>query len=695
MRKMRIVLTFLAVIVMLSASAQEIRYCGQTQATEALFAKYPHLRHENEQSQTDFQAAYEERLANRANRGGGDEEVYIIPVVFHIIHDNGEENISDEQVYSAVEILNRDFAMENEDIEDVVDAFSDLPQPINIEFRLAKRDPQGNCTKGINRVESALTYQGDQDMKDLIQWPTDMYMNVWVCADAGGAAGYTYLPANWLENSPQFDGIVLLHDYTGAIGTSNTFRSRTLTHECGHWLNLPHLWGGSNTPGVAANCDMDDGIPDTPETIGWTSCTLDGESCGSLDNVQNYMEYSYCSRMFTTDQKERMRQAAESNTAFRNDLWQQSNLEATGVLEESILCAAEFRADQQIVCQGTEIQFFDESFHGIQEWNWDFGTFTVSGTDEEVHKNPIVMFDEPGVYDVTLTVSDGIDSIEETKEAFITVLPMDALDAPFVEGFEAGIASETWFIENQHNNVTWELTDVAAATGDQCVRIRNRNNTIEYSRDYLTSSTMDLTGASFATITYKYAYCNRPDETDDRLRVNVSNNCGDSWVLREIHRGITDLPTADPQNAPFVPEGDEWATGEATVDNPDYMVPGFRVQFDFEGRFGNHVYLDDININVFTADNVTVLDLVSGIEMTLAPNPADAFASLSYNMPMDHDVTIVMHDSFGKLIDTMYNGPAQRGENKLNINTAELASGVYLIRMQVGNEFISQRLIVR
>ena len=98
MRKMRIVLTFLAVIVMLSASAQEIRYCGQTQATEALFAKYPHLRHENEQSQTDFQAAYEERLANRANRGGGDEEVYIIPVVFHIIHDNGEENISDEQV---------------------------------------------------------------------------------------------------------------------------------------------------------------------------------------------------------------------------------------------------------------------------------------------------------------------------------------------------------------------------------------------------------------------------------------------------------------------------------------------------------------------------------------------------------------------------------------------------------------------
>ena len=110
------------------------------------------------------------------------------------------------------------------------------------------------------------------------------------------------------------DGIVIQHNYTGSIGTSNAYRSRTLTHEVGHWLNLRHPWGNSNNPGLAENCDEDDLVDDTPNTMGWTSCVLEGTTCGSLDNVQNYMDYSYCGRMFTLGQKDRMRAAALSRS---------------------------------------------------------------------------------------------------------------------------------------------------------------------------------------------------------------------------------------------------------------------------------------------------------------------------------------------------------------------------------------------
>ena len=101
------------------------------------------------------------------------------------------------------------------------------------------------------------------EMKQLIRWPRNKYLNVWVCEDAAGAAGYTRYP-QWVQGAPEEDGIVIQHNYTGSIGTSNAYRSRTLTHEVGHWLNLRHPWGNSNNPGLAENCEQDDLVTTHP-----------------------------------------------------------------------------------------------------------------------------------------------------------------------------------------------------------------------------------------------------------------------------------------------------------------------------------------------------------------------------------------------------------------------------------------------
>ena len=151
----------------------------------------------------------------------------------------------------------------------------------------------------------------------------------------------------------------------------------------------------------------DDNVSDTPNSKGWTFCNLEGESCGSLDNVQNYMEYSYCCKMFTEGQKSRMRTAALSSVAQRNQLSTSSNLIATGVEGDIILCESRFTVDELVICEGDSILFTDESYHGVNTWEWDFADGTVfSGSEEGVHNVTYHTFNTGGVFEVILTVGN-------------------------------------------------------------------------------------------------------------------------------------------------------------------------------------------------------------------------------------------------------------------------------------------------
>ena len=691
---MRKLLTALALLGTTMVQAQDVLYCGQTEQTQLLFDRF----HNEQGAQEAADQLEEETAAYAAQRGGGENQVYIIPIVFHIIHANGNENISDEQVYDAVSVLNRDFRMMNEDIEDVVAEFADITADIEIEFRLAQLDPNGNCTKGINRIESDLTFDGDQDMKDLIQWPRNKYCNVWVCNYAAGSAGYTYLPSSVNNNNAApLDGIVLQHSYTGSIGTSNNYRSRTLTHEVGHWLNLSHLWGGTNTPGVAGNCNTDDFVDDTPNSQGWTSCDLDGVSCTTLDNVQNYMEYSYCSRMFTQGQKDRMRTSAQSNIAQRNQLWQESNLIATGVFtDESVLCQADFNAEKFSICQGQSIQFFDDSYNGITEWTWEISDGQViTGTDPEVHRNPVITFDTPGMISVTLTVGNGVETVQEIKTDYIEVLPSGVLPSPFSDSFEDGLNEDFWS-ENGTDNFDWSVTTSAAYTGSRAIRINNNNVSTVGTKDQLITATMDLTDAAYAIISYKWASCNRIEETDDKLRVSVSKDCGEDWTLRKMHRGITDLPTAPAQNSSFVPDGpEEWNSNAFTVTNPEFFVPNFRLMFELEAQGGNNVYLDDINIEIVTNEDVSVEEIASNFIYNMYPNPMDEQATLNFFLTGSADVLITLHDLRGREVQQVFNANATSGTNTVQINKNNLNAGMYILQMTVAGRSFTERLVVR
>ncbi|MFM7106971.1 MAG: M43 family zinc metalloprotease, partial [Flavobacteriales bacterium] len=538
------ILFFLLTLTLNVMNGQHItHFCGQQIAHERMCSHHPEAVSLMREARENLEA---ETRNFTENRGGG-MVIYTIPVVFHIIHNNGPENISNDQIYDAVAILNRDFRKLNADTSSIVAAFQDIAADVGVEFALAAKDPNGNCHPGINRVMSPLTNDGgSSDMKALSYWPRDEYMNIWVCAEAGdGVAGFTYNPGDvggfWGYSE---DGIVMRSDYIGAIGTSSEGRSRTLTHEVGHWLNLDHTWGNSNSPGDPNNCDMDDNVNDTPNTIGHTSCNLSAGTCGSVqDNVQNYMEYSYCSRMFTQGQANRMRAALLSSTADRNQLWTNGNLAATGVLNPP-LCAAVFSTEQISGCVGAPIQFFDQSYHNVETWNWDFGDGTaLSCSDPNVHKNPEHIFLNPGNYSVTLTVSNSTGTVTSNNNFVMAILPASGI-VNLQEGFENSFPSTNWIINNPDADETWEVSPSAATSGIKSLKIRNF--TIDEGRvDEFISTTFDMSQADSVLITYSWAYANMISTSDDRLKISVSGNCGETWSLRKMRRGTTNLPTAD------------------------------------------------------------------------------------------------------------------------------------------------------
>jgi PKD repeat protein len=354
-------------------------------------------------------------------------------------------------------------------------------------------------------------------VKNLIHWPPTQYLNVYVVANAAGLAGHAIWPSD-ADTIPLWDGIVLSHSYVGTFGTSDLTRSVAFAHECGHYLNLQHIWGGNNVPGfyfypcadVNKDCNIDDLVADTPPTIGWQSCNLTGASCGNVvDNVQNAMDYSYCNIMFTDGQKARMTACLNSTIAGRNNLWQTSNLVATGIYTTAPLCKADFISNKTMVCpSASSVTFTNTSYNGTftsLQWTFAGGTQSLSSVS-----NPTVSYSTPGSYPVTLKVKNGTDSVITTKQNYINVQTTTGAAYPFIESFETvtSLNGLQWYTNNLDTGSTWQLTNLAASTGSTSVMIDNFNSAIN-GKDELYSRAINLSGASGLSINFKYAFAEK------------------------------------------------------------------------------------------------------------------------------------------------------------------------------------------
>lgn len=235
-------------------------------------------------------------------RATGQSVVVTIPVVFHVLYANSTENIADSEILEQLQTLNDDFRRLNSDADNIWSQAADT----EIEFCLASFDPDGAPTNGILRVPTTVSSFGSNNaMKFTAQggsdaWPASDYLNFWVCNLGGGLLGYAQFPGG----AAATDGVVCGYPFVGNNGPGAGIYNlgRTGTHEVGHWLDLRHIWGDGG-------CGVDDGVSDTPESDASNfNCAIGHESCGTVDMVQNYMDYSQdaCMNLFTAGQAVRM-----------------------------------------------------------------------------------------------------------------------------------------------------------------------------------------------------------------------------------------------------------------------------------------------------------------------------------------------------------------------------------------------------
>jgi len=234
-----------------------------------------------------------------------------IPVVVHVVHRTKEENISDAQVRSQIDVLNKDFRAKNADKRNVPAPWSGLVIDANIAFVLADKDPKGKPTTGITRTSTTVEAFGpDNGVKSkkaggADAWPTDHYLNLWVCELTGGLLGYAQFPGGPTAT----DGVVVLYTAFGTAGVTRApfNKGRTATHEVGHFLGLRHIWGDRN------DCTGNDFVSDTPSAKAanmgkpkFPHITCNNGPHG--DMFMNYMDYvdDDTMVMFTAGQVARM-----------------------------------------------------------------------------------------------------------------------------------------------------------------------------------------------------------------------------------------------------------------------------------------------------------------------------------------------------------------------------------------------------
>jgi PKD repeat protein len=661
-------------------------------------------------SQNPDKAAIRQQLLQiideEAMHAGAQRNTYVVPVVVHVLHKGGPENISNEQIEDAIRVLNEDLRRINSDTGNTRNVFKPHAADFNIEFRLAKKDPQGNCTNGITRTFCPISYEADDRVKDNFEggidaWPVDKYFNIWVVGriqlETSGVIGYAYFPSWGMSGNY---GVVMDNKYMGTIGTAQGRDGRTLTHEVGHCLELYHTFQS----GCGNNCsNSGDRVCDTPPTadatyscsFGLNSCSNDGVGSGSAfpsdvpDQVENYMSYNqnFCQNMFTKGQKQRS-DASISNT-FLAEVVSSANLISTGVADGLNLSACSLNPDfawsKSQLCPGDSVLFSDLTQNGSP----DSVTWNVQGPVSATYSGAPVFipFPVPGIYSVTQTVYNSQGNQSMSKNAIIRVSGNpDFQSWMFYDNMDENpLTSSRWMSTNPGYGLGWQQKWIAPAQNNALL-VSNAQTDANDIRYDLFSPVYDISGIDQPRLRFKTAFSAKPSGSGDNLKVWFSKDCGATWILRFTKTGsmLTSMPES--WNAEEPVNGNDWIEWDINI--PEFFQGStqFSLRFAFTTGGGNDLYLDDINIM-----GVSALEEDQHTSIGLSPNPTDDLFSITF--PENEGVSrIEIRDAGGRTIHSSegeYSGMYTFSSIKLG-----LAPGCYFVSLYGAKETYMHKLVI-
>ncbi|MEM6801447.1 MAG: M43 family zinc metalloprotease, partial [Bacteroidota bacterium] len=611
--------------------------------------------------------------------GEENEEIYTIPVVVHIVHLPEDSiqgigsNLSDATIQAGIDHLNDAFRNQGSYAggpyhSNVVD-FGIQSADVKIEFVLARRDPQGNSTTGINRISSDysnLAYAEDgpngfssQDayIKSLSFWDSRDYANVWLVNEICrfpdslcGVAGYAYLAG---AHGASYDGIVNEARYWG----SSVHASKVHIHEFGHYLNLYHTFndpdgGGQKTACENSNCLTDgDYVCDTPpdnsssaiscnSSATSNSCTTDADDTSPNnpftsdvnDLYENYMDYGYqsCQNTFTPGQKDRMRLAL---TGIRSSLLSSPGSKPVSQVDAEIaeiispapnIGCESFLPKVVLLNQGST--FLSSATIGViidgnhqPAFNWS-GNLAQGATDT-FDLNSISI--QTGIHqiEVFLQAVNGQSADEyvfndSSSTCFEVYTASNTF--PYCENFEnLSAPPDHWQESNAEGEDFWEiyssLSDCDSVHGNSAYYLDNWNaffpsTGIELDL-YLNS--MDLENVNspklYFSRSYKSSYTGRALELD----ISISNDCGSSFQSLQSYSDLelATVPGPELVNAWIPDDCSDWE--EDSVDLSNYVGQNILIRFraSVEAYYAQNLFLDNICVKGEAAQTCSSLDL--------------------------------------------------------------------------------------
>ena len=668
-----IFLTLSSFLLLSTLSAQDHR-CG---TNETLIG----LGEEEMKARESFESYYQSILRNPQQRKK--EPAYVIPIVFHIIHQNGTENVSDQAIEGLVKQINDDFNLNNSDTSSIGAPFKKVAADMQIEFKLARKNPNGACTNGITRTISELTNNANDQVKNLVKWDNTRYLNVWVVKSVrssgeGTTLGYAYYPGTSSRN----DGIVMRSDQMG---------SNTLTHEIGHYLNLMHTFDGACSGGTSSDCSRSgDRVCDTPPTADQNfRCPRSLNSCSNdfpdlRDQIENYMDYSDCSAMFTAGQRERMHSAIDF---FRSKLVSKANLAVTGVDKEEIVVApkALFEVDRRAICANDQVQFSSNScqYSSSTKFAWKFeGPVTLESSEE----SPLITFQEKGSYSVELTVTNDGGTNSKKIDNLVVVHGNDqAFTAPFTELLNADDLPENWALDYESEGLRWEHSESGYGNSN-ALFVDNYHSPATQLNTSISLPPVDISASNDQFLRYHLAYTEIEETSLDRLNIRISSDCGESWKLIRSSSS-KDLISASKKGTPFVPGSGDWTLQE--VDLSRYADLGdLMVQFEFVSGGGNNLYIDNVTIGT---SELGISDLLNRY-VNLYPNPVASGSDFSIDWYTEESfIRVQIIDLSGRVLKTF----SVQNTNSIRVSTKGFYPGVYQTILTTEHRRVNQRIVIQ
>jgi len=587
--------------------------------------------------------------------------VYQIPVIFHVVYKGTDgvgtgTNISQAALQSQIDVLNEDYRRK-------VGSNGYNTNPVGadceIEFCLAQRKPDGTGfpigQEGVERINSNTSGWGsgpftttyiDNNIKPATSWDPSRYMNIWIVNMSGGILGYAQFPTSSLggmgcgSQNDLTDGVVFL---SSSIGKSSVTgfpapynEGRTATHEIGHWLGLRHIWGDGG-------CSVDDYCNDTPLAAAANyNCPTGTNSCTAApdagpDMIDNYMDYTddLCMDIFTEDQKMRMRTVLESSP-LRLSLINSDACIPPSPADVSVIDILNPMGDN---CPGSltpTVVLKNRGSNTITSatisYTIDNGTVTTfsysgnlaSGATTNVN---LPAFTTPlGLHTFTAysTLPNGVPDPNPLYDTVsIQFYISNGFNAPFAENFDGDIFPPTirWVVDNENSDCyEWQGASAFSISGQL------NNNTAQFpgfgdnstsTEDLITPIFILPCNASSANIKFDVAYQKKSSGSNERLFIEISEDCGTTWNATPIYdKSGTTLATVSGNNTNyFAPTAaSQWRS--ETVDLTSFITgtsKNVKFRFRANGNNGNNVYVDNFQFNATTSAEINVT--VAGVDV--------------------------------------------------------------------------------